>query len=57
MKIVVEELVKEGLRDRVKIVVGGLPLNDEYAERLGADFYAKNAWLGVEMIKKLVNKP
>jgi 5-methyltetrahydrofolate--homocysteine methyltransferase len=55
MKIVVEELVKEGLRDRVKIVVGGLPLNDEYAKRIGADFYAKDAWLGVEIIKKLVD--
>lgn len=55
MKVVVEELVKEGLRDRVKIVVGGLPLNDDYAKRIGADFYAKDAWLGVEIIKRLVN--
>ena len=54
MKVVVEELVKEGLRERVKIVVGGLPLNDEYAKRIGADFYAKDAWFGVEIIKKLV---
>jgi methylmalonyl-CoA mutase cobalamin-binding domain/chain len=56
MKVVIDELEKEGLRDKVKVVVGGLPLNDEYAIRIGADFYAKDAWLGVEIIKKLVEK-
>jgi 5-methyltetrahydrofolate--homocysteine methyltransferase len=54
MGAVIKELEKEGLRDTVKIIVGGLPLNDEYAKRLGADHYAKDAWLGVEIIKKLV---
>lgn len=53
---VIKELEKAGLRQKVKVIVGGLPLNAEYAERLGADYYAKDAWRGVEIIREVVEK-
>jgi 5-methyltetrahydrofolate--homocysteine methyltransferase len=54
MSAVIKQLEKKELRDSVKVIVGGLPLNEEYAKRLGADYYAKDAWLGVGIIKKAV---
>jgi 5-methyltetrahydrofolate--homocysteine methyltransferase len=53
---VIASLEKAGLRKNVKIVVGGLPLNEEYAKKLGADYYAPDAWKGVELIRKVVEK-
>ncbi len=50
----VRALEAAGLRDKVKVVVGGLPLNEEYSRRLGADHYAEDAWRGVEIIKRVV---
>ena len=54
MGVVINELEKAGLRDKVKVIVGGLPLNEDYAKRLRVDYYAKDAWLGVKLIKKVV---
>jgi 5-methyltetrahydrofolate--homocysteine methyltransferase len=53
---VINALEKAGLRKKLKIIVGGLPLNEEYAKKLGADFYAEDAWKGVELIRKVVEK-
>jgi len=53
---VIDGLKKAGLRQKVKIIVGGLPLNAEYAKKLGADYYAEDAWKGVELIRKVVEK-
>jgi len=49
---VIDALKVAGLRSKVKVVVGGLPLNEEYAKRLGADYYAQDAWKGVETIRE-----
>ncbi|MBN2156324.1 MAG: cobalamin-dependent protein [Candidatus Lokiarchaeota archaeon] len=46
-------LKKEGLRDKVKIIAGGAPLNMELAKKLGADDYADDAVEGVRHIKAL----
>jgi len=53
IKIVHETLKAEGLRDSVKLVVGGAPLNMELAKKLGADDFADDAVEGVRLIKKL----
>jgi len=53
IKIVHEELKKEGLRDKVKIIVGGAPLNMEVAKKLGADDFADDAVVGVKNIALL----
>ena len=43
IKIVVEDIKKEGLREDVIIFVGGLPVTKEYAKEIGADYYTENA--------------
>lgn len=51
---VIKRLVTEGLRDQVKVLVGGAPVTPEWAEKIGADGYANNAPEAVEIAKKLV---
>jgi len=53
IKKVHEALIAEGIRDTVKLVVGGAPLNMELAKKLGADDFADDAVDGVKRIKKL----
>ncbi|MFX1323189.1 MAG: cobalamin-dependent protein [Promethearchaeota archaeon] len=53
IKIVHEALINAGLRDKVKLIVGGAPLNLELAKRLGADDFADDAVEGIKHIKKL----
>ena len=43
MKVVIDELKQRGLRDKYIIMVGGAPLNDEFAEAIGADAYCMDA--------------
>ena len=43
MKNVVDLAVKEGIRDKVKIMVGGAPLNENFCQSIGADKYAPDA--------------
>ncbi len=54
MRIVIEELKKANVRDRVKIIVGGAPLTKEYAEEIGADGYGENAFEGVKICKSWI---
>ncbi|MFX1316835.1 MAG: B12-binding domain-containing protein [Promethearchaeota archaeon] len=56
IKIVHEALKIAGLRDKVKLIVGGAPLNMELAKKLGADDFADDAVEGVKHIKKLAGK-
>ncbi|MGV9171527.1 MAG: cobalamin B12-binding domain-containing protein [Promethearchaeia archaeon] len=49
-------LKEEGVRDQVKIIVGGAPLNEELAKKLGADDFAEDAVEGVKHIKKLAGQ-
>lgn len=51
---VIEKLEAEGLRNQVKVMVGGAPVTPEWAEQIGADGYANNAPEAVEIAKKLV---
>lgn len=54
MKVVIDELKHRGLRDKYIIMVGGAPLNDEFAEAIGADAYCMDAGSAVETMKELV---
>ena len=54
MKVVIDELKERGLRDKYIIMVGGAPLNDEFAEAIGADAYCMDAGSAVETMKELV---
>ena len=51
---VIERLKTEGLRDRVKVMVGGAPVTPEWADKIGADGYANNAPEAVDIAKKLI---
>jgi len=53
-KKVIEGLVKAGLRDKVKIIVGGSPINQEFADLIGADGYGATAPEGVKMVKRFL---
>lgn len=54
MKDVVDAVVASGLRDKVKIMVGGAPLNDSFAASIGADGYSSNANDAVKLARKLL---
>ncbi len=54
MKKVIDLLKEKGLREKVKVVVGGAPVNEEFAESIGADGYAPDAGVAAELVRKLV---
>ncbi|HAF70821.1 MAG: Cobalamin B12-binding domain protein [Acetothermia bacterium 64_32] len=56
MPEVIEALKREGLRDGIKVMVGGAPVTQEYAERIGADGYAPDAASAVELAKRLLGE-
>ncbi len=53
MKEVVEAVKEAGLRDQVKIIVGGTPVNEQVREYSGADYYAKDAVAGVNICEEV----
>lgn len=53
MKSVIEEVEKAGLRDRVKVIIGGAPCNEQVRQFTGADFCAKDAIAGVNYCKEI----
>jgi len=54
MKNTIEALKEAGLRDKVKVMVGGAPLTDQYAKEIGADGYAPDASRAVALAKSLL---
>jgi 5-methyltetrahydrofolate--homocysteine methyltransferase len=54
MKDIIEYLEDEGLRDQVKVIIGGAPVSREYAETIGADGYAPDAGSAVALCKQLL---
>jgi 5-methyltetrahydrofolate--homocysteine methyltransferase len=54
MKEVIDALKAAGLRDKVKIVVGGAPVNEKFARRIGADAYAHDAGEAVAIVRRLL---
>ena len=53
-KNVIKDLVSEGIRDKVKVIVGGAPINQEFADRIGVDGYAPTAPLAVTLVNRLL---
>ena len=54
MKDMIERLNKEGLRDKVKVLIGGVPTSQEFSDEIGADAWGKDAFDTVEKAKKLM---
>ena len=54
MKSTIEALEKAGVRDKVKVMIGGAPLSSAYAEEIRADAYADNASAAVRVAQELL---
>ena len=54
MKDVVEALENAGMKDQVKVIIGGAPINQAYADEIGADGYAPDAASSVDLVKGLM---
>ena len=50
----IKAIEEAGLREQIKVVVGGAPVDAEFAKRIGADGYGSNAPSGVDLAKQLV---
>lgn len=56
MKETVEALKRSGIRDKVKIIIGGAFVNEKWRNDVEADAYSKNAYEAVEIIKKFIGE-
>ncbi len=56
MKVVIDALKDKGLRDDYIVLVGGAPLNEEFAAAIGADAYCRDAAIAAETATELVTK-
>jgi 5-methyltetrahydrofolate--homocysteine methyltransferase len=54
MRTTIDALKRAGLRDHVKVLIGGAPVTTEYAREIGADGYSENASGAVGLVKRLV---
>lgn len=54
MKITIDALTEAGLRDKVKVIIGGAPLTAQYAEDIGADRFVPDAGGAVDTARKLL---
>ena len=54
MRKVIALMQERGLRDRVKVMVGGAPVDANFAQKIGADGYGKDAFEAVQLARKLV---
>lgn len=56
-KALIQALEGAGLRDQVKVMVGGAPVTESYAKEIGADGYAEDAISAVDMAMRLIDAP
>ena len=56
MKIVIDTMKEKGIRNDYIVLVGGAPLNEDFAESIGADAYCRDAAVTVEIAKSLIEK-
>jgi 5-methyltetrahydrofolate--homocysteine methyltransferase len=54
MKRTIDALEKAGIRDRVKVMIGGAPVSQAYCDEIGADGYARDSTLAVVRAKELL---
>ncbi|MGF1611118.1 MAG: corrinoid protein [Kiloniellales bacterium] len=56
MKVVIDTLKEKGIRDDYVVLVGGAPLNEAFAEAIGADAYCRDAAVAVETAKDFMKR-
>lgn len=55
METVIQHLEEAGIRDKVKVMIGGGPISNKFAEKIGADAYTENAVEAAKRAKELLN--
>ncbi|MFB0561543.1 MAG: corrinoid protein [Candidatus Lokiarchaeia archaeon] len=53
---VIKLLIEEGIREKVKVMIGGAPASQSWAEQIGADAYAENAMEAVRKLKEIMGE-
>lgn len=56
MKVVIEALKDKGIRNQITVLVGGAPLNEDFARSIGADAYCRDAAVAVETAKDYIKR-
>ena len=56
MKVVIDTMIEQGIREEYIVLVGGAPLNEEFGKAIGADAYCRDAAVAVETAKQLVTE-
>lgn len=56
MKVVIDSMKEQGIRDDFIVMVGGAPLNEEFGQAVGADAYCRDAATAVEVAKSLLQE-
>ncbi len=56
MKVVIDEMQTQGIRDDYVVLVGGAPLNEEFSKSIGADSYCRDAAVAVETAKEHMSR-
>jgi 5-methyltetrahydrofolate--homocysteine methyltransferase len=54
MRDTVQALKDAGLRDKVRVLIGGAPVTEDYAKEIGADGYGRDAATGADKAKELL---
>lgn len=57
MQNVIEALTAHGIRDRIKVMIGGAPISTKFAQDIGADAFGKDAAEAVTIARRLVEQP
>jgi 5-methyltetrahydrofolate--homocysteine methyltransferase len=57
MKATLNALEEAGIRDRVSVIVGGAPVTSDYAKQIGADGFARDSAVAVDVARRLVAQP
>ncbi|MCF8105698.1 MAG: corrinoid protein [Desulfohalobiaceae bacterium] len=55
IQTVIKNLEEQGVRDQIKVMVGGAPVNQEWARKVGADGYGEDAGKAVNVARELIN--
>ncbi|NQV99650.1 MAG: cobalamin B12-binding domain-containing protein, partial [Rhodospirillales bacterium] len=56
MKVVIDTMKERGIRNDYVVLVGGAPLNEAFAENVGADAYCRDAAIAVETAKEFMSR-
>lgn len=54
MKDVIDQLEEEGMRDKIKVIIGGAPISQEFSDEIGADGFAPDGASATELCQKLL---